>query len=132
MQKGLDESLAPATSPANPADAALQRAATFAPASVGVSLPWNRATDGVARAIAQLLGEWPEGRALALHVYENIPVTSYGARRLDPLHRANLALELHAAEKARTALRDWLSWRIAPRGRSSARMLPSNSPPWMR
>jgi tetratricopeptide (TPR) repeat protein len=78
---------------------------------IAVSLPnpWNPTTGSILRAIAQVLAEWPEGRPLALHVYETTPDIRAVSPGWIKLHRAEIALSIPDKDAACRALREWLS-----------------------
>jgi hypothetical protein len=76
---------------------------------ITVPTPWTTTTIPILHALAESLAEWPEGRPLALHVYERTPSANPFDGQV-PLRRAEIALQIPDNETATRALRDWLSW----------------------
>ena len=72
LRKEFDEIIDSMLSPDN-SGAPKRLEAAGADGAVSLPVPWDPTTGVNLRAIAQVLAEWPEGRPLALHVYEKTP-----------------------------------------------------------
>lgn len=74
---------------------------------IDVPAPWAPQTRMIVRSFAGLLAEWPEGRELALHIYEKLSDPYDGWLYLD---RAKLALSISQKDAATRALQDWITY----------------------